>query len=311
MENEPHEPLIDMAWKVAELVIGNKTRFHKHARSFYKDYKAAEKGENENRHQAVKLEGEVHDLISKIARRQRRRSVLLQECKSLKKKEDKEGKLQSLKEQSETLRKEITTLISKKGKVKADLERMGSETNEPSRCPLDLLGLPAGYETYRDILDHLFRGWHGPVPPEAQALQAQYVLLIVLHDKELQGGATVPISHGIWSLDEEWAVTLWQSMRDKWHWWNKVIDRALRWVKADLESGPQPNGGKRKPVKAATEAVLAEHPELSSPKKALPLVNEKLGSWDCDGTTRAYLKKSRVWKDHMGTQKNRNKRRIS
>jgi len=86
---------------------------------------------------------------------------------------------------------------------------------------------------------------NGPMATEQSERLRAYVLLTILHDKELQGSACRCIAEGIWPLDAEFVKTQWNKMTSDsacpmqgcgWALWRDEIDAALGLVEADLES---------------------------------------------------------------------------
>ncbi len=102
------------------------------------------------------------------------------------------------------------------------------------------------------MLDRFFPH-DGPAGTEEDARLRAYVLLTVLHDKELDSPGYQRIAEGIWPADADFVTDQWHRMTSDealpeldcgWDSWHDEIDLALNSVKDDLERQKNSVGGK-------------------------------------------------------------------
>ncbi len=142
------------------------------------------------------------------------------------------------------------------------------EGKEQTPDPVDRLVLP--YATHLDahigkITDDDYLK-HKSIPfDEEKSLQADYVLLTIIHDKRLKNPRTPPISDGIWSKDEEWVELKYRKLVNRYNCGSRDIQTqvklTLKRVKADIDKLPAETEQDTTPAKRrGIRAWLRRHP---------------------------------------------------
>ena len=145
------------------------------------------------------------------------------------------------------------------------------EEKEQTPDPVDRLVLP--YATHLDahigkITDDDYLK-HISIPfDEEKSLQADYVLLTIIHDKRLKNPRTPPISDGIWSKDEEWVELKYRKLVNGYNYGSENmqthIELTLKRVKADIDKLLAKTGPDTPAKRRGIRAWLRRHPHSYS-----------------------------------------------
>lgn len=144
------------------------------------------------------------------------------------------------------------------------------EDKEQTEYPVDRLVLP--YATHLDarigkITDDYYLK-HKSIPfDEEKSLQANYVLLTIIHDKRLENPRTPLISESIWPKNEEWVELKYRELVKGCNCGGKDIQThiklALQRVEKDLPKPPAETGHENA-IGFMSAADLAKHHRVDS-----------------------------------------------
>jgi hypothetical protein len=164
------------------------------------------------------------------------------------------------------------------GETKAEDDKRREQLEKPGPNPLDWLELPRS-GPFKDLITSLGDDKLPVTPDRDCALQAQYVLITIVHDNVPAGPRTRPISEGIWPADECWVVDKWQEIEDNYTDPKiaSAIRCAYRHVQGDLlKGGLIDNNGS--PVKQLRET---EQTATVGKRQRLWTCVKKIPRWVC------------------------------
>jgi len=155
-------------------------------------------------------------------------------------------------------------------------EQAKAKLKKPTgRDPRGSLSLPEFYPTYESAhyADLFSRVDERPYFDKDLGPLARYVILTIIHDKELSGSRTKAISAGIWPRDESFAEGFWEELQAGWEHSEEIrgiINEDIQNVKYELNNqagSPNNKAAGRVIVKLEQAQAQAVSPVKNNTKK--------------------------------------------